>query len=113
MWVSASLSSSTFKPNLDCRMAADGTDVVLWATDRMLIRLSYRNQKWQVTQHAATADERASARSGAFCWCGRFYEEHGELIAALGDDATATDWDRAYRESLAFAMNRGALTVAS
>lgn len=100
MWVSSTLSFSTFKPSLDKCIASDGADVVLWATDMSLVKLGYRNGVWEVTRHPAAGADRTIRTGGAFAWCGRRYDESGEVLARFDADADETAWEAYYRDLL-------------
>jgi hypothetical protein len=86
-------SDSTFRPEIDRCIAADGPNVVLRYTRESLVLLHFDAGHWIVAEHRA-AGEAPFANSMA--WRGRQFLSDGKVIEEFDDHSSDADWARLY-----------------
>lgn len=87
-----SLTMTTFKPSLD-RQFTHSADVVLWADEDAMLRLTKIGGGWRVWRHESAAHGRA--------WRGTTYSVEGEPLADFDERASNDEWTRFYSDCYA------------
>lgn len=95
------LEETTYKPSADKWIAQDGTTVVLRSTRDDVYLLEYLDQRWRVTRHVRSIEDRETfGRLPAVGWRGRAYVADGSVVTELSDEDSSEMWKTLYADLL-------------
>ncbi len=92
MPLTVAVHTSTFRPEIDRWIAADGADVVIRATESEASILRFNDGQWIVSRNPAACEHDADPIE----YLGDRYRRAGETIAAFGEDSPIDEWERVY-----------------